>query len=274
MLERVAATQQDLQPLGFSDKGSSRTSVDMSDQVPRYLEKSLDITPLAHEFVTPNISDSSIVSPCTPTEKYVKSEYVSIDETSRDNRTEKSNLADFPTLVNNDYENSMTEEEIRDVLFEAGYSTEDINHVLDSRPQISSGDSADSTIGSGVEACAGNAHDMLREIRIKHTNKIVIGTLNINSLASKFEQLKEIIGRNLDILTIQETKLDSSFPTQQFTLEGYSEPYRLDRNREGGGVLVYIREDIPSKQLSKHSFTRSVEGKGKTTVFRGVSLRP
>ena len=128
----------------------------------------------------------------------------SVDPGSQDNETEQINFADFPTLVNNDNENSMTEEEIRDILFEAGYSTEDINQVLDSRPQISSGDSADSTIGSGVEACAENAHDMLREIRIKHTNKIVIGTLNINSLASKFEQLKEIIGRNLDILTIQE----------------------------------------------------------------------
>ena len=75
-------------------------------------------------------------------------------------------------------------------------------------------------------------------------------------MASKFEQLREIIGKNLDILTIQETKLDSSFPTQQFSLDGFSTPYRLDRNREGGGVLIYVREDIPSKQLSKHTFTQ------------------
>ena len=35
---------------------------------------------------------------------------------------------------------------------------------------------------------------------------VLIGTLNINSLSSKFEQLKVIIGNYLDVLIIQETK--------------------------------------------------------------------
>ena len=60
------------------------------------------------------------------------------------------------------------------------------------------------------------AENLLRKIRVKDANRIIIGTLNINSLAPKFEQLKEVIGKNIDILTIQETKLDSSFPVAQF----------------------------------------------------------
>ena len=76
-----------------------------------------------------------------------------------------------------------------------------------------------------------NALDELKKIRIKNVNNVTIGTLNINSIATKFEQLREIVGKNLDILTIQETKLDSSFPVQQFILDGYSQPYRMDRNR-------------------------------------------
>ena len=96
----------------------------------------------------------------------------------------------------------------------------------------------------------------------------MIGTLNINSLASKFEQLREVIGNHLDILTIQETKLDSSFPSEQFALAGYSKPHRLDRNRDGGGVMIYVREDIPSKLLCKHSFTKNVEG-----MFIEINLR-
>ena len=43
---------------------------------------------------------------------------------------------------------------------------------------------------------------------------------NINSLPSKFEQLKIILGNFLDILIIQETKLDHSFPTEQFLING------------------------------------------------------
>ena len=32
-------------------------------------------------------------------------------------------------------------------------------------------------------------------------------------------------------------------------IEGFTTPYRLDRNGSGGGILVYIREDIPSKLI-------------------------
>ena len=173
---------------------------------------------------------------------------------------------------------------IRDVLFEAGYTIEVIGDVLAAKvkaglnelsnlsisveSELSCSEPAGDTNISTPDSDSENALDMLREIRIKNVNNVTIGTLNINSLAPKFEQLREIIGKNLDILTIQETKLDSSFPTQQFSLDGFSAPYRLDRNREGGGILIYVREDIPSKQLSKHTFTKSVEG-----LFIEINLR-
>ena len=40
------------------------------------------------------------------------------------------------------------------------------------------------------------------------------------------------------------------FPSAQFHLENYATPYRLDRNANGGDILLYIREDIPSKLLN------------------------
>ena len=46
---------------------------------------------------------------------------------------------------------------------------------------------------------------------------------------------------------ISETKLDSSFPNGQVQIHGYSETYRLDRNGNGGRILILIREDIPAK---------------------------
>ena len=45
---------------------------------------------------------------------------------------------------------------------------------------------------------------------------------------------------------ISKTKIDSSFNSVQFHLDGYATSYRLDRNTNGGGILLYIREDIPS----------------------------
>ena len=74
---------------------------------------------------------------------------------------------------------------------------------------------------------------------------VIIGQLNINSLRNKFELLAEVIKGNLDILVITETKLDHTFPEKQFLIPGYKKPFGADRNRNGGGVMIYVRKDIP-----------------------------
>ena len=61
--------------------------------------------------------------------------------------------------------------------------------------------------------------------------------------------LVNIINNSIDILMISETKLDPSFPTGQFHIHGFFEPYRFDKNSNGGGILLHIREDIPSKLI-------------------------
>ena len=43
-------------------------------------------------------------------------------------------------------------------------------------------------------------------------------------------------------------------------MDSSSLPYRLDRNRNGGGVMIFVKEDIPSKLLTKHNFPSDVEG--------------
>ena len=60
------------------------------------------------------------------------------------------------------------------------------------------------------------------------------------------------INNNLDIFMIKtETKTDDTFPDSQFLIEGLPLPYRLDRTAKRGGILLYIREDIPSKRIKK-----------------------
>ena len=49
---------------------------------------------------------------------------------------------------------------------------------------------------------------------------------------------------------ISETKLDSSFPNIQFYMKSYSKPYRLDRTSKGRCIILYVREDIPSKLIN------------------------
>ena len=52
------------------------------------------------------------------------------------------------------------------------------------------------------------------------------------------------------MLIITETKLDKSFSSEQFLLQGFSEPFKLERNQFGGGLLVFLREDIPCSILN------------------------
>ena len=49
---------------------------------------------------------------------------------------------------------------------------------------------------------------------------------------------------------IPETNIDDSFSIRQFLIDGYTAPYRLNRNSVGGGIFVYVREDISSKLIS------------------------
>ena len=55
---------------------------------------------------------------------------------------------------------------------------------------------------------------------------------------------------NVNVLMVTETKVDKSFQTSQFGIHGFTSPYRFDRTEDGGGMLLYIWEDIPSKLLN------------------------
>ena len=57
---------------------------------------------------------------------------------------------------------------------------------------------------------------------------------------------------------ISETKIDETFPSRQFSIERCTPPYRLDRNCHGGGILVYVREDMPSKLTEMNSSVESI----------------
>ena len=90
----------------------------------------------------------------------------------------------------------------------------------------------------------------LKDIRIINLNRIVISHININSIRNKFELLVEAVMGNADILMVTETKIDESFPTNQFIIPGFTSQYRLEITKDGGTILVFIREDIPSKLLN------------------------
>ena len=99
----------------------------------------------------------------------------------------------------------------------------------------------------------------VKNLRLSNVNRVAIGYSNINSITDKFDQLKEIVLKNIDIFVFTGTKFDDTFLNAQFLVPGFLKPFHLDRNRKCGGVVIYVREDVPSKLLTKHVFPTHIK---------------
>ena len=108
---------------------------------------------------------------------------------------------------------------------------------------------------------------LLTNLKLKNANRLILGHLNINSIVGKFDHFK-FLENNVDILVLTETKIDASFPNAQFRTDRFSALFRLDQNRFGGGALIYVRQDIPCKQLTKYILPDDIEG-----IFVEINLR-
>ena len=84
----------------------------------------------------------------------------------------------------------------------------------------------------------------LRTSRVKYPGNVIIGHLNISSIRNKFELLSFLIDGKVDIFLINKIKIDGTFPTSQFFMSGYSNVYRLDRNDQGGGILLFVKDNV------------------------------
>ena len=72
--------------------------------------------------------------------------------------------------------------------------------------------------------------------------------LNINSLVSHIDDLRVFMSqlKDIDILAINETKLDATIKDGEVHLPGYGVVHkdRESNGRNGGGVCIYIRSNI------------------------------
>ena len=108
----------------------------------------------------------------------------------------------------------------------------------------------------------------MKILRLKYAQNPIIAQTNVNSIRNKFELLVPQIASNIDVLMISETKIDESFRTSQFLTDEFliSSPYCLDRNSNGGGILVYFKNNIITKSLK--TINLSIEA-----IFIEINLR-
>ena len=82
------------------------------------------------------------------------------------------------------------------------------------------------------------------------TRGFKIASINLASLFKHIDQLRiYMLPKTVDILAINETRLDSSIQNGEISIPGYTLE-RKDRNRSGGGVALYVRDSINYKPLN------------------------
>ena len=97
----------------------------------------------------------------------------------------------------------------------------------------------------------------IKQQRVEHYKNTIICHFKINSNTNKFDTLVEMV-KAFDIFLISESKLDNTFPVNQFSVRGYNF-FRRDHNRFGGGLILYINENIPCKPLTDHPVFSDLE---------------
>ena len=90
----------------------------------------------------------------------------------------------------------------------------------------------------------------MKIIRKRNFSKLAVARLNINSKRNKFKALIQNVSGELDLLMFSETKIDESFLESKFLIKGFSDPFCRDRNFHGGSILLYVRDNTPTKILS------------------------
>ena len=84
----------------------------------------------------------------------------------------------------------------------------------------------------------------------KGNKGLVIANLNIDSLIKHIDEVlfRIFLAQHaLGILAINESKLDKLISDNEICITGYT-VYRKDRNRFGGGVVIYIRNNLLHSQ--------------------------
>ena len=71
--------------------------------------------------------------------------------------------------------------------------------------------------------------------------------------------MKDTKLKYIDIFILSETKLDETSLISQFSMDGFSKTWRFDRNKHEEGVMVCIRDKVPSKVLEKHSCLNNIK---------------
>ncbi len=78
-----------------------------------------------------------------------------------------------------------------------------------------------------------------------------VASLNVNSMVKHIDELRILLeSKPTDILLINKSKIDDTVPDNEIYINGYN-IIRNDRNRNGGGVIMYLGQSLSFTEIKK-----------------------
>ena len=80
----------------------------------------------------------------------------------------------------------------------------------------------------------------LYNLRAFYPKNIILSYINVNSIRNKLDDLKFLLGKSLDIIC-------------------FSKPYRFNVTSNSGGLLFYVKANLPSKLIRFYNFPNEIQ---------------
>ena len=119
------------------------------------------------------------------------------------------------------------------------------NWPIASDNDISNFERDNDTLQSGNQEDSFSTHSFSSDIDFPTVKGLKIANLNVNSLTKHIDEMRVLLAENpFDILSINESKIDWSISDSEIFICNYT-MLRHDRTRQGVGVALYIKNNIP-----------------------------
>ena len=93
----------------------------------------------------------------------------------------------------------------------------------------------------------------MENLCVQNPSNVIFSCFNITYVCSTFFELTNLVSELVEILIVAKTKLDTSFPTAQFSMLDFLKPFRLDVTaNSGGGLLIYVKRYLPDRELKAY----------------------
>ena len=80
--------------------------------------------------------------------------------------------------------------------------------------------------------------------------------------------LTSIVSDKIEVRLLPETKIEETFPLDQFLFPGLEKPFMLDKDFRGGSIVLLIRNNIPFRLLKSELVLSDTEA-----LFFEINLR-